>query len=112
MGIHHLWDNADIDQCDYLIEEITSHRNGLLADLRDIRRKNGARRTRRNKGEEDVSDDESYGDNEDHLDEACAGHTFWDDVEEEEEEKKKMEEEEEEEEEKKKKEEEEEENTD
>lgn len=84
MGIHHLWDNADIDQCDYLIEEITSHRNGLLADLRDIRR---------NKGEEDVSDDESYGDNEDHLDEACAGHTFWDEVETDEEETEEEEEE-------------------
>lgn len=58
MGFHHLWDNADIHQSRWLIEEIQNHLNFLIEEERAANARNRNRRHRRRNNEPDVSDDE------------------------------------------------------
>jgi len=58
MGFHHLWDNADIAQSRWLIEEIQRHLNFLIEEERAANERNRNRRHRRRNNEPNVSDDE------------------------------------------------------
>lgn len=59
MGFHHVYDNANIAECKWMISEIETHIRFLEADARDILRRNARRARRRRKDPNaEVSDDE------------------------------------------------------
>lgn len=69
MGFHHVYDNANVKQCRWMISEIEDHIDNLLESARDLRRRNASRKRRRraNPNDETISEDESPGSDDDEL---------------------------------------------
>jgi len=73
MGFHHVYDNADINESKWMIEEIQEHLRSITTHARQSTIRNRLRAQRRRHQEENVSDDESvdsgYSDSDEESDE-------------------------------------------
>ncbi len=60
MGFHHVYDNANISECRWMISEIENHMQELINRVHRIRARNKEKRKAR-LAKEEVSSDESEG---------------------------------------------------